>query len=236
LKIKQSLLPTVFKLINFRTQTRRLFRLELLLIILWMFLPNVLSGSSAKESQKTESLSMKKPSSKKPPAADSSRDTRPQIRVGLLEGYEKISLRVNGPFAVENLKGETLRPMAPSNLKWRVRVEETVPSQFIYSVLVTTFADKEEAIALAENLEKEGSHAYVRSLGNPVEVQGNILRDNTRYRVQVGNFENSDDAEELLELFMDDYAPRVVRELMRRVTGKVEFFDAKLDRGNPARP
>ncbi len=225
----QSLLPTVFKLINFRTQAHRLFRRELLLIILWILFPTVLSGISHNDSRKNDSLSMKKPSPNKSPAADDARDTRPQIRVGLIEGYEKVSFQVDGPFAVKNLKGETLRPMAPSNLKWRVRVEETVPSQFIYSVLVMTFADKEEAIALAENLEKEGLHAYVRSLGNPVEVQGNILRDNTRYRVQIGNFENSDDAEELLQAFMDDYAPRVVRELMRRVTGKVELFDAKLE-------
>ncbi|MBU1935991.1 SpoIID/LytB domain-containing protein [bacterium] len=229
LKKMQSLLPTVFERINFRTRAHRLFRLELLLIFFWISLPTILSGDSHNDSRKNDSLSMKKPSPNKLPTADDVRDTRPLIRVGLLEGYEKVSLQINGPFAVENLKGETLRPMAPSNLKWRVRVEEAVPSQFIYSVLVMTFADKEEAITLAEKLEKEGSHAYVRSLGNPVEVQGNILRDNTRYRVQVGNFENSEDAEELLQTFIDDYAPRVVRELMRRVSGKVELFDAKLE-------
>lgn len=173
---------------------------------------------------------MEKTSQNESTAIDpSSADTRPRIRVGLLEGYERVSFRVNGPFAIEDLNGKTIRATASSKLKWRVRVEEAVPSQFLYSVLVIAFPEKAEAMALAESLEKDGEHAYVRALGGPVEVAGEILRDNTRYRVQVGNFLKKEEADKLLLKFASDYAPRVVRELMQRVSGKIEVFDANLD-------
>lgn len=154
----------------------------------------------------------------------------PQIRVGLLEGYDKVSFKIEGPFAIEDIKGKTIRPMASSDLKWRARVEETVPSKFVYSVLVIAFSDKAKAITLAEGLEKQGTHAYVRALGGPVDINGEILRDNTRYRVQVGNFLSEEEAKELMSMFLDDYAPRIVRECMQRVTGKVELFDSILDK------
>lgn len=159
---------------------------------------------------------------------DSVPQAQPLIRVGLLEGYERVSFQVNGPFAVEDLKGKVIRPLKASDLKWRVSVEEAVPSQFLYSILVIAFPDKADAIALAEDFEKDGLHAYVRPLGEPVEINGEILRDNRRFRVQVGNFLDPAEAEKLLPRFSDEYSPRVVRELMQRASGKIEAFDANL--------
>lgn len=200
------------------------------LVALWVILASLFVPCHQKKFGKAQSLPMGRTSQRRPSAADPGQpDTRPQIRVGLLEGYEKVSFQVNGPFAIEDLKGKTIRPMAASNLRWRVRVEEATPSQFLYSVLVIAFPEKADAMALAESVEKEGTHAYVRSLGGPVEIAGEILRDNTRYRVQVGNFLKREEANDVLPKFTDDYSSRVVRELLQRVTGRLELFDANLE-------
>jgi stage II sporulation protein D len=203
-----------------------------LLVIVWALMASLPSVEQEKEGEipATFILPMeKKPQSDMPAESESARDTRPIIRVGLLEGYERISFQVNGPFAIEDLKGKTLRPMRSSELKWRASVEQATVSQFLYSVLVRSFPEKAQAIALAESLETKGLHAYVRPLGEPVEIGEDILCDTTRYRVQVGNFMTMEEAEKLLPVFADESAPRIVRELMQRAAGRIEIFDANLD-------
>jgi peptidoglycan hydrolase-like amidase len=203
--------------------------LGILAVTLWAPPPPSSTVTQEKKTKAFASLPREKMSNDTPVSeVDSTPEPQPVIRVGLLEDYDRVSFQVSGPFAIEDLKGKVLRPMKASELKWRLSVEEAVPTQFLYSVLVVAFPDEANAIALAESLEKGGLHAYVRPLGEPVEINGEILRDNRRFRVQVGNFLKSEEAEKLLPRFSDDYSPRVVRELMQRVSGRIEIFDANL--------
>jgi stage II sporulation protein D len=150
------------------------------------------------------------------------------VRVGLLEAYEKLTFQMFGSYHVESLCGDTVREARTSAVKWRARVEESVPAQFLFSVLVNSFERPEEAMALAETFESRNMPAVVRQIGGPIEVGGRIIGDNTLYRVQVGNFRNESDAQPLLDSLDDDYAPRIVREVLRESHGTVELFDADL--------
>ncbi len=150
------------------------------------------------------------------------------VRVGLLEDYEKLTLQMRGPYRVESLAGEVLKDTIDSSVRWRARVDEAIPAQFLFSVLVANFRTHDEAMALAESFEQHGTPAVVRQIGGAIEVRDQVAGDNTLHRVQVGNFKSERDAKEFAESLSDDYAPRVVREEFRRARGQVEFFDADL--------
>jgi len=150
------------------------------------------------------------------------------IRVGLLEKYEKLTFSFSGQYCIESLAGEPVRNAAPSAVKWRARVEQSKPAQFLFSVLANSFPRQADAMALAEEFERDGTPAVVRQIGGPIEVEGRVVGDNTLYRVQVGNFRAEADAVKFAELLYDDYAPRIVREVLRAAQGTIELFDAEL--------
>lgn len=156
-------------------------------------------------------------------------DTDPlTIRVGLLEDYEKLTFSFVGQYCIETLVGETVRNASPSEEKWRARVEESTPTQFLFSVLANSFAKNNDAMTLAEQFEKDGTPAVVRQIGGAIEVDGRVVGDNTLYRVQVGNFRSEVEAVKFAETLYDDYAPRIVREVLRVARGNIELFDAEL--------
>jgi stage II sporulation protein D len=155
--------------------------------------------------------------------------TKPHsVRVGLLEDYEKLTFQLHGKFCVENMNGETVHEIASSDVKWRARVEEAVPAKFLYSILVGAFKKQTEAMALAEDFEARGVPSLMRQVGGPIEIDDRIIGDNTVYRVQAGNFKTEADAQPLMDSLDEDFAPRIVREVLRDSHGTIELFDADL--------
>ena len=155
---------------------------------------------------------------------------RPEIRVNLLEGYDKVDFRVAEPFSVTDLDGESIFENITSDLLWRSRVENSQASQFIYSVLLTAFRHRDRAMELLRHLESKGHHGYIRRLGYPLEIDGQIVSDNTKYRVLVGNFLTDAEARKSLPTFSDDFAPRVIREKIHPSSGRLELYDAEYDK------
>ena len=137
---------------------------------------------------------------------------KPEIRVNLLEGYDKVDFRVDGPCSIIDLTGAPVFENVTSDLLWRSRVEESRGGQFIYSILLTAFRYQDRAMELLRHLESKGHHGYIRRLGYPVDIDGKIVSDNTKYRVLVGNFLEEKEALKSLPPFSDDFAPRVIRE------------------------
>jgi len=160
---------------------------------------------------------------------------RPFIRVNLLEGYDKVDFRVEGPFSVLNLSGDTVFENINSNLMWRSRVEHSRGGQFIYSTLLTAFRQRDLAMELLRHLESKGHHGYIRRLGYPLEIGSKVVSDNTKYRVLVGNFLTDADARKSLGTFSDDFAPRVIREKIHPPTGQLEVYDGEYDRSATVR-
>ena len=161
--------------------------------------------------------------------ASTSRSNPLTVRVGLLEGYEKVTFQMHGAYCMETLAGQPLRVAKSSSLRWRARIENSLKAQFLYSVLVTSFRQREEAMTLAEEFERGGSPAVVRQMGGPIDVNNRVLGDNTVYRVQAGNFKSEEEAAHLADSLEDEFAPRVVRETLRRGHGNIELFDSDLN-------
>ena len=154
---------------------------------------------------------------------------KPEIRVNLLEGYDKVDFRVDGTFSIINLTGEPVFKNVTSDLLWRSRVEESQGGQFIYSILLTAFRYQDRAMELLRHLESKGHHGYIRRLGYPLDIDGKIVSDNTKYRVLVGNFLAEKEAIRILPAFADDFAPRVIREKIHPPQGQIEVYDAEYD-------
>ena len=155
---------------------------------------------------------------------------RPEIRVCLLEGYDKVDFRVDGPFSIVGLHGEPVFENITSDLMWRSRVEKSRGGQFIYSVLLTAFRHRDRAMELLRHLESRGNHGYIRRLGYPLELNDRIVSDNTKYRVLVGNFLTELEARKSLGAFSDDFAPRVIREKIHPSHGQIEVYDSEYDK------
>ncbi|MBU1920600.1 SPOR domain-containing protein, partial [bacterium] len=150
------------------------------------------------------------------------------VRVGLLENYDRLTFMMHGRYRIETVNGDELRPSGASHLRWRTLIESSTPAQILYSVLVASYQKQSEAMELAEKFEQDGHPAVVRQIGGPIEIDSRIVGDNTLYRVQVGNFQKEEDARALLATLDMDYAPRLVREVIRNSKGKIEIFDADL--------
>jgi stage II sporulation protein D len=151
------------------------------------------------------------------------------VRVGLLEGYDKVTFQMHGAYSMETLAGQALREPRTSSLRWRARIEESSKAQFLYSVLVKSFRKHEDAMSLAEEFEGRGVSATVRQIGGPIEIDGRVIGDNTLYRVQTGTFKSEEEAHDLVLSLEDEFAPRIVRETLRRGHGTIECFDEDLD-------
>ena len=151
------------------------------------------------------------------------------IRVGLLEGYKKVTFQMNGCYRVESMSGEILRASGSSPARWRARIEDSTASQILYSVLVASFTSREKAMELAESFAVRDINAVVKQIGGPVELDSSdVLCDNTLYRVQIGTFKTEAEAKALLKDCDDEFNPRVIREVIRRSKGRVEFFDSDM--------
>ena len=69
----------------------------------------------------------------------------------------------------------------------------------------------------------------MQRLGGQLVVAGQMINDNTKYRILAGAFETEGEAKKLLQKFTDGYAPRVIREKVKEPFGKIEVYDAEYD-------
>ncbi|RQV99259.1 hypothetical protein EH220_01985, partial [bacterium] len=57
------------------------------------------------------------------------------VRVGLLENYDRLTFMMHGRYRIETVNGDELRPSGASHLRWRTLIESSTPAQILYSVL-----------------------------------------------------------------------------------------------------
>ncbi|MCX6639381.1 MAG: SpoIID/LytB domain-containing protein [bacterium] len=153
----------------------------------------------------------------------------PILRIGFMEGYEKIDFRVSGEFNVTDLDGEPIFSEVTSSLKWRSRLEQVHGATFIYSVFVTTCREENQAVELAERLRRLYPQVRMQRLGGQLVIGGQMVNDNTRYRILAGAFETEADAKKLLLKLADEYSVRIVREKAKDPSGKLDIYDAEYD-------
>lgn len=153
----------------------------------------------------------------------------PTLRIGFMEGYEKIDFRVSGKFSITDLEGDPVFSGVASRLKWRALLEGAHGGTFIYSILVAACRDESEAMAVVERLRRLYPQVRMQRLGGQLLIGGDLVNDNTKYRVLAGAFETEAECKKLLQKFGEEYSPRVIREKVKDPRGKLEVYDAEYD-------
>ncbi len=155
--------------------------------------------------------------------------SQPILRIGFMEGYEKIDFRVSGEFNITKLDGEPIFTGVVSSLKWRSLLDHAHGATFIYSVLVTACREEARAVEQVEKLQKLYPQVRMQRLGGQLVIAGQMVNDNTKYRILAGAFETEAEAKKLLQKFTEGFAPRVVREKVKEPSGAIEVYDAEYD-------
>jgi len=153
----------------------------------------------------------------------------PLLRIGFMEGYEKIDFRVSGEFTVTDLEGNPIFSNVTSQLKWRSLLDQAHGATFIYSVLVTACRGEAQAMETVERLKRLYPQVRMQRVGGQLVIAGQMVNDNTKYRILAGAFETEAEAKKLSLKFLDSFAPRVIREKVKEPSGQIEVYDAEYD-------
>ncbi|MFH1861559.1 MAG: SpoIID/LytB domain-containing protein [bacterium] len=153
----------------------------------------------------------------------------PLLRIGFMKGYEKIDFRISGKFNLTDLDGQPIFTEIVSPLKWRSLIEDGRGATFIYSVLVTACREEAQTIELVNKLRRLFPQVRMQRLGGRLMIEGEVVNDNTKYRILAGAFETEAEANKLMQKFSEEYAPRVIREKVKEPQGNIEVYDAEYD-------
>ncbi|MCB2210674.1 SpoIID/LytB domain-containing protein [bacterium] len=157
----------------------------------------------------------------------------PTVRVRLLERYNHVDFRISGSFSIFNLAGEKIFSGIESDLLWRSKVDQSEPAKYVYSVLVDTLADEDEARQIAELLTSKGHQARVLPLGRDIRIGGTLVHHGQVWRVILGAFERESDARPMIDTLYDidtTWTPHVLRHRITKAQGTVEVYDSEYDR------
>ena len=166
----------------------------------------------------------------RPTIEDVLKENPPVLRIGLLEGFERVDFHLNGLFDITDLSGNLIYKDLESELRWRSKIEQSKPSRFIYRVLLKSYTDKVKADSVSSSLAQKGYPAHVLEIGDQQTINGNTSVDSRKYRVVLGAFSGEDECKRYIDEFSDEYSPRIIREIQVPCSGQIEFYDAEYDR------
>lgn len=151
--------------------------------------------------------------------------TDPIVRVGVMEEYDRIEFSVQGPFEIISQGGAFILSEEESEDRFRVFPEETQEARVNFSILITAFADRQSAEEVKNNLVMKGHPARVAEIGDAVYMNGKLIAFNVKYRVLVGRYLMEREAKPHLEDFKKDFAPRIIRQVIKPATGTLSLIN-----------
>ncbi len=155
--------------------------------------------------------------------------SEPFIRICLAGGKDVLDFCTVGEFKLLHDYGYTTINQFSSHLKWRIRLESYEPAQFIYALLVNTLKIQSEAEHLVQQLINQGLDARIQHCGGLINLDGNVLTDNTEYRILVGEFNSFDDARSFGWHMNHAYKGEIIQEKIRDSRGILEVFDEEYE-------
>ncbi|RMH79286.1 MAG: SpoIID/LytB domain-containing protein [Calditrichaeota bacterium] len=161
-------------------------------------------------------------------------DHQPVFRIGLFNGQEHIDFRVMGRFSVRDENDHDLLKKIDSDLKWRVKIKESVPGKERYFLIVYEAFDRqvvEEKLARVKEIDES---AEILVLGGDIYLEDRRVNNNTKYVIKVGSFATELEARKAFKRFQPDFIPYVEKEIVKAPQGQLEVFDAEYERSAEA--
>ncbi len=149
----------------------------------------------------------------------------PIVRIGIMEEYDRIEFSVEDEFNLIALNGDTIASRLKTDAKWSVTPFETEEARAIYSILTTAFAERDSADKLRKRLASDGYPTRIAEIGEEVSIDGKVVANNIKYRVLVGRWLTEKEAKAAIDPFRDEFAPRIIRQIVRPATGVIDIKD-----------
>ncbi|MDP8227978.1 MAG: SpoIID/LytB domain-containing protein [Candidatus Electryoneaceae bacterium] len=149
----------------------------------------------------------------------------PIVRIGLMEEYDRIDFSVQGVFDIVSLSGDTIAEGVVNDQRWHVVPDTTTEARAVYSILTTAFAKRDGAERLRKKLNQRKHQARIVEVGTEVMIDGRMVTDNIKYRVLVGRWSNEREVKRYIDVFQDEFAPRIVRQITHSSSGTIDLFN-----------
>lgn len=148
----------------------------------------------------------------------------PIVRIGLMEEYDRIDFEICGDFTLVDLAGKQILEEVPEEVQWRAVPETTQEARAVYSILTTAFARRDAADKLRRSLSQANHQARVVEVGEEILIDDRLVANNIKYRVLIGRWPTEREAMKHIDQYKDDFAPRVVRQVVRSSSGTIELL------------
>ncbi len=149
----------------------------------------------------------------------------PSVRIGLMEEYDQIDFSVSSKYDIVSFSGDVLESGSTEDHLWHVVPDRTNEARAIYSILTTAFAKRDSADKLRRSLSQQNHPARVVEVGEEILIDDRLVANNIKYRVLVGRWATEREARQNIDEFRDDFAPRIIRQIVRPATGTIELFN-----------
>ncbi len=149
----------------------------------------------------------------------------PAVKIGLMEEYDRIDFSVQKKYDIVSLSGEVIESELTDDQLWHVVPDRTIEARAIFSVLTTAFAKRDSADKLRRSLSQQNHPARVVEVGEEIMIDDHMVSNNIKYRVLIGRWTTEREARQHIDEFRDDFAPRIVRQIVRPATGTIELFN-----------
>lgn len=149
----------------------------------------------------------------------------PTVRVGLMEEYDRIDFSVQNEYDLISKSGEIIEAGLTNDIRWHVVPDRTNEARAIYSVLTTAFAKRDSADKLRRALSQKNHPSRVVEVGEEILIDNRMVANNIKYRVLIGRWPTEREAKQHIDEFREDFAPRIVRQIVRPATGTLELFN-----------
>jgi len=153
----------------------------------------------------------------------------PIVRIGLMEEYDRIDFSVQKKYDLVTLSGDVIEAGLTSDQRWHVTPDRTNEARAIFSILTTAFAKRDSADKLRRLLSQQNNPARVVEVGEEIMINDRLVANNIKYRVLIGRWTTEREARQHIDEFREDFAPRIVRQIVRPASGTIELFDEKFN-------
>lgn len=148
----------------------------------------------------------------------------PIVRIGLMEEYDRIDFSIEGDYEIQTLSGDPIKGGITPDYLWHVVPDRTNEARAVYSILTTAFAKRDPADKLRRALSQKNFPARVLDVGEEIIINSRVVANNIKYRVLIGRYATEREARKSIDPFKEEYAPRVVRQIIKAASGTVELL------------
>jgi len=153
----------------------------------------------------------------------------PSIRLKIAKGKNQLDFYTLGEFSIIDDQDQIVMQKISSDRRWRIKLEAYEPAQFAYALKINIKRTLKEAEQTVQGLIQRGYDARLQMVGGLIRLNGEILSNNTHYRILVGQFNTAADAFSYGLNCFNSNDIEVVHEKIREPRGTFEIFDSEYE-------